>query len=75
MPTAEASREDYDEDLAIIARIRQSMAHNADVMRLCVIAERALVRRDGSRRFDRTSYMRRYMMEYRARKKPESETP
>jgi hypothetical protein len=33
------------------------------------------LRPDGSRRFDRTGYMRKYMTQYRARKKPESETP
>jgi hypothetical protein len=31
--------EPYQEDLAIIAKLRQDMADNADVMRVCVIAE------------------------------------
>jgi hypothetical protein len=35
--------EPYQEDLAIIAKLRQDMADNADVMRVCVIAECALI--------------------------------
>jgi hypothetical protein len=42
--------EPYQEDLAIIAKLRQDMADNADVMRVCVIAECALIRRDGTPR-------------------------
>jgi hypothetical protein len=35
--------EPYQEDLAIIAKLRQDMADNADVMRVCVIAEKVAV--------------------------------
>jgi hypothetical protein len=62
----------YDDDLAVIARVKRAMTHDADVMRVCLVAERALLRPDGSRRFDRTGYMRKYMTQYRARKKPET---
>jgi hypothetical protein len=65
----------YDDDLAAIARVKLAMAQNADVMRVCLVAERALLHPDGSRRFDRITYMRRYMRQYRRAKKAELEEP
>jgi hypothetical protein len=77
MPAAvEAASENYERDLALIERVKREMAGNADVMRVCLIAEQALRRRDGTPRFDRKSYMRNYMVYYRAKKRlDEPEVP
>ncbi len=59
------------DDMATVARLRRAMPRNSDVMRVCDIAERALIAKpsavkSSAPRFDKKAYQREYMRRYRA---------
>lgn len=50
----------------IIARVKQAMPRNADVMAICEALEGMLLKLDNKSKFDRTAYQRELMRKRRA---------